>query len=200
MVCGRKRGFEESKALQAAMKTFWQKGYTGASLSDLTENMGINKPSMYCAFGNKEELFVKATKLYIDTMDELHTHFLYEPDTPLKSRLKNYLMSILNTQCDSENPKGCYIVFCQSEAAGGDMPQEAGRILAEAGGHLQKLLEKLFLEDPEAKSLGLNDNARGKALCLATMLRGTASMARAGVSVSELEYVAKQSLNGIGIR
>ena len=62
MTSGRKREFDAEIALEAAMQVFWQKGYTGASLTDLIDSMGINKPSMYRAFGNKEALFVKALK------------------------------------------------------------------------------------------------------------------------------------------
>ena len=90
-------------------------------------------------------------------------------------------------------------MLCQSELAGGDMPAEAGRLLTEAGEYSQTMLANLFREDTEAKGLGLTEDAEGKALCLATTLRGTASMARAGVPLQELEYVIESSLNGIGI-
>ena len=52
------------EALAAALKVFWRKGYDGASLTDLTEAMGVTRPSLYCAFGNKEALFKKALDLY----------------------------------------------------------------------------------------------------------------------------------------
>lgn len=63
-VVGRPREFDTEEALAAALKVFWRKGYDGASLTDLTEAMGITRPSLYCAFGNKEELFRKALDLY----------------------------------------------------------------------------------------------------------------------------------------
>ena len=63
-VVGRPREFDMEDALAAALKVFWRKGYDSASLSDLTDAMGITRPSLYCAFGNKEELFKKALDLY----------------------------------------------------------------------------------------------------------------------------------------
>src|ERR1043165_4153218 len=64
MTMGRPRAFDADKALEKAMDVFWRKGFEGASLADLTKAMGINPPSLYAAFGNKEELFRKAVDRY----------------------------------------------------------------------------------------------------------------------------------------
>jgi AcrR family transcriptional regulator len=61
---GRPREFCVDQALAAALRVFWRKGFDGASLTDLTDAMGITRPSLYAAFGNKEELFRKALDLY----------------------------------------------------------------------------------------------------------------------------------------
>src|SRR6267378_2253955 len=66
MAKGRPRGFDLGGALEMALRVFMRKGYEGASLTDLTEAMGINPPSLYAAFGNKEELFRKALDRYAD--------------------------------------------------------------------------------------------------------------------------------------
>src|SRR5438105_6355851 len=63
---GRPRGFDPDAALDRAMHVFWAKGYEGASLSDLTRAMRINRPSLYAAFGNKEQLFRKVLDRYMD--------------------------------------------------------------------------------------------------------------------------------------
>src|ERR1700733_4425852 len=64
MRTGRPREFNVDKALDKALKVFWRKGYEGTSLPDLTRAMGINRPSLYAAFGNKEALFRKAIDRY----------------------------------------------------------------------------------------------------------------------------------------
>ena len=63
-VRGRPREFDTDVALASALRVFWTKGYDGASLTDLTEAMGITRPSLYAAFGNKEALFKSALDLY----------------------------------------------------------------------------------------------------------------------------------------
>jgi len=89
MASGRKKSFSESEALVAAMQVFWAKGYVGASLSDLTKSMGINKPSMYSAFGNKEALFIQTTQLYIENSEQKHAKFLSEQNTPLSDDVES---------------------------------------------------------------------------------------------------------------
>src|SRR3984893_8054267 len=63
---GRSRSFDIDRALDRALRVFWRKGYEGASLSDLTKAMGVNRPSLYAAFGNKEALFKKAIDRYVE--------------------------------------------------------------------------------------------------------------------------------------
>ena len=66
MPIGRPRAFDLETALDRALQVFWRKGYEGTSLSDLTKAMGINRPSLYAAFGNKEALFRKALDRYAE--------------------------------------------------------------------------------------------------------------------------------------
>lgn len=199
MASGRKKSFDENIALNAAMAVFWQKGYVGATLMDLTTRMGINKPSMYSAFGNKEALFVKATQCYIDTKMTPHMELLFEEGVAFKQRLKNHMMSIVSMQCAPEQAKGCYLALCQSELVSGDIPEQAEQILKEADLMPSKLYTELFENDPESIALGLNKNAEANGLSIYTLLKGTASMARSGIDKSQLEYCIDSIIAGIGI-
>nr|WP_268820375.1 TetR/AcrR family transcriptional regulator [Paraglaciecola sp. G1-23] len=181
------------------MHVFWQKGYVGASLSDLTETMGINKPSMYRTFGNKESLFVKTTQRYLDTKMKPHLELLFEPGVPLKQRLHRHMMSIVDMQCSQQNPMGCYLVLCQSELVSGNIPDAAKQILLDADLLPKQLYTDLFNTDPEAIALGLNKHAAANALSLYTLLKGTASMARSAVSQADLEYSVDSIIKGIGV-
>jgi AcrR family transcriptional regulator len=199
VIKGKRRSFDESTALNAAMNVFWQKGYVGASLTDLTKEMGINKPSMYSTFGNKEALFVKATQCYIETKMKPHMALLFAPDLSLKNRLKNHMMSIVTMQCSDEQAKGCYLVLCQSELVSGDIPEQAKLILEDAEVIPKQLYVDFFNQDLEAIALGLNKNADANSLSVYTLLKGTASMARSGVAKSQLEYTVDSMLKGIGV-
>ena len=76
---GRPRAFDVEKALHNAMQVFWRKGYLGTSLSDLTDAMGINRPSLYAAFGNKKSLFRKALDRYAKGPSSYLGEALQEP-------------------------------------------------------------------------------------------------------------------------
>lgn len=199
MASGRKREFDETTALKAAMEVFWRKGYVGASLSELTQNMGINKPSMYSAFGNKEALFLKATEYYIESKNKPHLDILFDPNLPFAERLKKYLMSIIAVQCESEQPKGCYLVLCQAEIASGDIPEAAEKLLTTASESLTTMLVDVFTKDPQAVELGLHHDAQNNALFMTAILKGSASLARTGTLVSELEGVLNKGLQAIGL-
>src|SRR5258708_13515743 len=76
---GRPRGFAEDAALEAAMRVFWEKGYEGATLADLTEAMGINRSSLYAGFGDKEALFRMAMARYAEGPAAYMKKALQEP-------------------------------------------------------------------------------------------------------------------------
>jgi AcrR family transcriptional regulator len=76
---GRPRGFDADEALERAMLVFWEQGYEGASLTNLTEAMGISTTSMYATFGNKEELFRKVLERYTEGPSAYMARALAEP-------------------------------------------------------------------------------------------------------------------------
>jgi AcrR family transcriptional regulator len=114
---GRPREFDVDVALAAALRVFWTLGYEGASMSDLTEAMGITRPSLYAAFGNKEELFKKALDLYERDKLAYMTEALEAPTA--RAVAEHLLQGAIDMQTGSD-PKGCLGVIsstaCGTEA------------------------------------------------------------------------------------
>lgn len=108
MGMGRPREFDAEVALDQAMEVFWRHGYEGATIAQLTEAMGINPPSLYACFGNKEGLLKAAldryTKLRGVWMDEV----VAAPTA--RDVAERMLMGIADKQTDPANPPGCLLV------------------------------------------------------------------------------------------
>src|SRR5205814_7401242 len=101
---GRPRSFDTNKALDRALQVFWRKGYEGASLPDLTEAMGINRPSLYAAFGNKEALFRKALDRYVQGPAAYVRKSLTEPTA--RAVAERVLRGSADLLTDRRNPSG----------------------------------------------------------------------------------------------
>jgi len=118
MAMGRPREFDPDQALDRALRVFWRSGYEGASMADLTEAMGITKPSLYAAFGNKEELFRKALDRYVDGPGGYVQVALAKPTA--REVVEHLLYHAADAVTDPENPPGCLAVqgaLCCGEAA-----------------------------------------------------------------------------------
>src|SRR6266481_5755440 len=105
---GRPRAFDVDQALEAALKVFWAKGYEGASLPDLTRAMGINRPSLYAAFGNKQSLFKKALQRYINGHASYVQDALNQPTA--RSVAEKLLQGAVRNLTNPNNPRGCLAV------------------------------------------------------------------------------------------
>src|SRR5579872_666777 len=104
---GRPREFDVEKALNRALTVFQRKGYEGTSLPDLTKAMGINRPSIYAAFGNKESLFRKALDRYVGKASGLLSTALAEPTA--RAVTEHLLRGAIDSSCNGK-VRGCLLV------------------------------------------------------------------------------------------
>jgi AcrR family transcriptional regulator len=105
---GRPRAFDFDHALDQALMVFWRRGYENASISELTQAMGINPPSLYAAFGNKEGLFRKALARYLDVRTRFWDHALAAPTA--RGVIERLLRGSVEFLTDADNPPGCLLV------------------------------------------------------------------------------------------
>ena len=189
-VKGRPREFDADAALAAALRVFWSKGYEGASLTELTEAMGIGRPSLYAAFGNKEALFRRALDLYETEKLGYMSQALSAPTSrEVATRL---LGGALECQTSSCEPRGCLGVIgsmaCGSEAEGVRAEVIARRASAHAA--LVDRMERARAEGdlpPEADPAGL-------ARFLLAVLQGMAVQSGAGATREELAQLVTTTL------
>ncbi|HEV7371548.1 TetR/AcrR family transcriptional regulator [Arenibaculum sp.] len=107
---GRPRAFDRAQALRRAMTVFWSRGYEGTSIGDLTEVMGINKPSLYAAFGCKEELFLEAIALYDAVEGNAGERALRDGPTA-RAAVEAMLRENAQAYSASDKPPGCMVVL-----------------------------------------------------------------------------------------
>lgn len=187
---GRPRAFDMDTALEKALEVFWRKGYDGTSLTDLTEAMGINKPSLYAAFGNKEQLFLKAIELYESRpcaffMPALEKATAYQV-------AEHMLYGAAANMANKDQPQGCVVIqgaLSCSEAAAAVKEALINRRLDG-----QKKLVQRFERAKAEGDLPLSVDAETLARYLGTVLQGMAIQANNGATSEQLRQVAEMTL------
>jgi AcrR family transcriptional regulator len=116
---GRPRSFDADSALDAAVLVFWEKGYDGTSLTDLTAAMGINRPSLYATYGNKRDLFIQAIDRYAATHGKRAFSALQdEPDN--RTAVQRFFDASIDCALADGTPRGCLINTVATDAAEND--------------------------------------------------------------------------------
>lgn len=190
MARGRPREFDADNALEAALKVFWRKGFEGASLPDLTRAMGINRPSLYAAFGNKEALFRKALDRYAHGPAAYVRQALDEPTA--RRVVERLLRGAVDVLTDPRNPRGCLAVqgalACGEASDGVRKELNSRRAAGEAA--LRRRLERARSEGDLPASANPADLAR----YVTTLVHGMSVQATGGASRAQLRRVADLAL------
>lgn len=190
MRTGRPRGFCTETALDRAMSVFWRQGYEGASLADLTEAMGINSPSLYAAFGNKEGLFRAVLERYDQRRKSFMEKVLSAPDAYSVAQL--FLEGVAEFAADTSGrtPPGCLLVQSGLSCSDQDIPDEVARHRAEKEAALRERLTRAQTQG----DLPAHANPVMLARYLMTVSNGMCLQATAGASVEELREIARMAL------
>jgi len=191
MALGRPREFDADEALARALDVFCRNGYEGTSITDLTDAMGINRPSLYAAFGNKEALFQKALERYLTDKFARAEAALADPD--IRTAIERLLLSFVDAQTDPGHPRGCLAVngALACSEANEQVRQDLVRSRAEIE---QWILERLERAEREGALPG-GSTAEDLARLVSTLSHGASVQAASGVSREDLHRLVKTALS-----
>lgn len=182
---GRPRHFETETALDAAIGVFWLKGFSGASLDDLTDAMQINRPSLYGAFGDKQALYTRALARYADTVVTMLERVLSDDADPAACVNRLFAQAIALYTAPAPEPRGCLLASAALEEA----PQQPELRDAIRDG-LKRVEHSVAAY---LKRTGLTTaQAAATAALIVTFLYGVSARARLGVPAKQLAADARR--------
>ena len=177
------RQFDEQEVIATALDVFWRKGLHDATMQDLAAATGVQRGSLYNAYGDKEEIFLRAFDQYAAQFLDTAAKALADGD--LAARLKNFLDVIVTNMTSGSPARGCLTTRTALDAAiSSDAVRERVRGLL---GRLEQIVAKAIGAAPgKAPAIDANKLAR----VVVTYTRGLAVMERAGYSRKQLKEAA----------
>jgi TetR/AcrR family transcriptional regulator, transcriptional repressor for nem operon len=187
----RPREFDETAALDAAIECFWHHGYEATSLRDLTAAMGLTAPSLYNAFGDKEELFALALERYLDRNTRGRLHRLEEA-LPPKQAIARFFAEIVEHSVNDRQRKGCFLVNSALEIAPHHVQCRA--VITKQFAGIEGFFARCILAAQAEGTVPLHLDADDIAKLLLGVLLGIRVLARTNPSRSALEGVVRPAL------
>lgn len=190
---GRPRNFDRDAALDLALQVFWLNGFQAASLTELTGAMGVNKPSLYAAFGDKESLYLQALQRYTETRMPQHLAVL-ETEPNGRSAVSKFLRSMVSMYADPALPGGCFIVNGAAECGSPSTPARVDAALRTAiQGSETVLLDRLMRAQRDGQ-LKRSANTRDLAAFFSSVLAGLGVLAKTGAKKSKLDAIVNAAM------
>ena len=187
---GRPREFDVDKALDAALSLFWRHGYEGTSLAALTEAMDINVPSLYAAFGNKEQLFRKVLDRYVQSPASYLPNALKEPTA--QAVVAKLFGGAIEMVMNPAHPDGCLLV--QGALASGPLAGPVTRELSRRRSGAEAAVRRRFERAVSEGDLPAEVDAAKLARYVVTVIWGMSVQAAGGASRAELKSIAETAM------
>ena len=190
---GRPRGFDEDAALEAAMRVFWEKSYEGTSIADLTKAMGINRSSLYAAFGDKESVFRRVMQRYREQRMSHIRQALAQPS--LQQVLAGLIYGTADFLSTPGNPRGCLSV--QGALACGTDAEPVRRAIIEWRKSGEAVLKKRLQQAQSEGELPTEIQPADFARYLSSIIAGLGVQSANGATKAELRSAAEIALRCI---
>jgi AcrR family transcriptional regulator len=192
---GRPRAFEPETALTQAMDLFWKDGFAATSLDDLSAATGLNRPSLYGAFGDKRALYIRAYRQYRKHTNEVFAP-LFAARAPLRAKLKRILIAAVDLYLSGEaGPRGCFTVLTTSSDAIAD--REISGMVAEAIDNTDRAFGRLFADGQAAGELPAGADPKRLARAASATIHTLSIRARARIRRAELLGIVDDALTTI---
>ncbi|GGI20181.1 TetR/AcrR family transcriptional regulator [Bradyrhizobium guangdongense] len=190
---GRPRAYEPDVALGKALDLFRRQGFAATSLDDLSEATGMNRPSLYGAFGDKRELYIKSYQRYREDARASMTA-IFREEMPLRQRLERIFASALDIYLSGDTgPRGCFTVVTAASEAVGD--PEIRAMVLDGLTELDKAFANCFRRAKEKGELPESADPAALAQIASATVHTVAIRSRARVPRKELEAIVKGAID-----
>jgi AcrR family transcriptional regulator len=191
---GRPRCFDLEQALDRSMFLFWEKGFQNTSLDEIAEAVGVKKPSLYAAFGDKEMLFRKVIERYSSKCSQPIEALEQHDD--IREAINAFVDLGIAAGCGQKTPRGCLLAsaFADSALLPPGLASEIKALVAKADRRVARRLQKAVT----CGQLPPDFDVQGTAKFLNSLMQGIAIRARAGESCATLQSVKKVALRCLG--
>jgi TetR/AcrR family transcriptional repressor of nem operon len=171
----RPKAFDQDKALQKAMHIFWDKGYDGTSMSDLTAAMGLSRSSLYETFGDKQDLFHAALEHYIRVMD-LKRARLFAKAGSAQQGLRDYFRGAVDFVLSEDHPVGCF--YTNTAIAHEQLDKRVQGLIKQGMDKQEEDFYRLLADGKKNHTLGPDKESRSLAKFFVGLIRGIGVVAR----------------------
>lgn len=189
--CGRPRSFDRDDALRIALNVFWRHGYEQTTMALLASEMGIASPSIYCAYGNKAQLFLEALRYYQKTYwDPLYEAYGAAPDIYLGTA--HFFREAANILLAPKAPCGCLIVMGFLNLP--ENEPELHKAIAERREHTRRMFRDRLKKAANNGEIPAASDIPGIAGALHNFFEGLSIQARGDLCLSELLAIAEKGV------
>jgi TetR/AcrR family transcriptional regulator, copper-responsive repressor len=191
---GRPRAYQADVALGKALDLFRKGGFAATSLDDLSAATGMNRPSLYGAFGDKRELYIKSYQRYRDDARAAMIE-IFRDDTPIRKRLARIYGMALDIYLGGESPRGCFTVMTAASEAVAD--PEIRAMVLDGFAELDKAFATCFRHAKERGELSISADPIVLSQLASATIHTIAIRARAGVPRKDLEAIVGGTIDVI---